>query len=80
MSERVVSAVFAALGRQLGLPPEAVQARANEGLDVLGLDSHGLMRVLLDIEQALGMSGLELDDDALATPASMALGVVAAAG
>ena len=80
MSERIATAVFAALGRQLGQPAEAVQARANEGLDVLGLDSHGLMRVLLDIEQALGVSDLQLADDALATPASMVFGVVAAAG
>jgi acyl carrier protein len=80
MSDRVAAAVFAALGRQLGQPGEAIAARANEGLDVLGLDSHGLMRVLLDLEQALGLSGLELSDDALATPASMVHGVAAAAG
>lgn len=80
MSERIAAAVFAALGRQLGQSQEALRARANEGLDVLGLDSHGLMRVLLDLEQALGLSNLELDDAALATPASMVLGVVAVAG
>jgi len=74
----VADAVFAALAQQLGLPPAALRARQHEGLDALGLDSHGLMRVLLAIEQGLALPpGLELADDALATPASMVAGVAA---
>jgi len=80
VSERVAEAVFSALGRHLGMPGEVIQSRANEGLEVLGFDRQSLMQVLLDIERELGMAGLEVDDDALATPASLVLGVVAVAG
>jgi hypothetical protein len=38
------------------------------------------MQVLLDIEQELGISGLTVAEDALATPASLVFGVLAAAG
>jgi acyl carrier protein len=44
---------------------------------VLGLDSHGLLRVLLDIEQQLGLKDLDLPDDALVSPATMVTGVTA---
>jgi hypothetical protein len=77
----VTAAVYAALSRQLQLPLAELERRSQEGLDRLGLDSHGLMRVLLDIERALRLpTSLQLDDAALATPASLAAGVTAAAG
>jgi acyl carrier protein len=57
-----------------------VRARPELGLDALGLDSHGLMRVLLDLERALGLpSGFELPDHALESPATMVAGVAALA-
>ena len=74
-------AVYAALARQLQLPADELQRRHAEPLDRLGLDSHGLMRVLLDIERALSLpSSLELGDEALATPATLVAGVSAAVG
>ena len=78
---RVDDAVFAALSAQLGLSEPELRGRAGEDLGSLGLDSHGLMRVLLELERRLGLSAtLELDDAALATPTSMAAGVSAAVG
>lgn len=76
----VADAVFRALARQLNLPEAQLRARAADGLDALGLDSHGLMRVLLEIEQGLGLAAgaLELPDAALESPASMVAGVAAA--
>ncbi len=79
MSDRIADAVYAALARQLGRDPAAVLADAERSLEELGLDSHGLMRVLLDIEGALGLSGLDLPDEALASPAAMVVGVAAVA-
>jgi acyl carrier protein len=77
MSDRVAEAVFAALARQLGRSVADIRAAADQGLDVLGLDSHGLLRVLLDIEQQLGLKDLDLPDDALVSPATMVTGVTA---
>jgi len=79
MSERIADAVYAALARQLGCEPAALRAAAARPLEELGLDSHGLMRVLLDIEGALGLSNLDLPDEALASPAAMVAGVAAVA-
>jgi acyl carrier protein len=77
----IAQVVFHALSAQLSLTPEQVSQRAQEDLGALGLDSHGLMRVLLEIEKALGLArSLELDDAALATPQSMLDGVRAVAG
>jgi len=77
----IADAVYTALARQLNLPQAQLRARAGEGLDALGLDSHGLMRVLLEIEQTLGLpaGGLDLPDQALESPATMVEGVAAAA-
>ena len=81
MPDQTESVVFAALASQLHLPLEEVRKRSGEGLDRLGIDSHGLMRVLLEIERALGLATpLELADDALESPATLAAGVAAARG
>lgn len=68
--------VFAALAKQLGTDAGALRQDAERDLEDWGLDSHGLMAVLLAIEEALGLEELELDDDALASPASMAAAVM----
>lgn len=81
MTERIEQAVQVALARQLRLDVSSLVKRADEGLDRLGLDSFGLMRVLLDIEKSLDLKQpLELPDAALATPATLVAGVVAALG
>jgi len=73
--------VLEALARHLGLPLAELVRRKDEDLGQLGLDSHGLMRVLLDIEKALKLpASLELDDAALATPATLQAGVRAVTG
>lgn len=77
MSEHISAAVCAALGRQLGLDATVISGQREDSLAQLGLDSHGLMRVLLDIEQQLGLTDIELPDDALESPATMIAGVVA---
>lgn len=76
----IADAVYRALAKQLNLPEAELRARAADGLDALGLDSHGLMRVLLEIEQALGLAtgSLELSDQALESPQTMVAGVAAA--
>lgn len=80
MTDAVSEAVFGALSRQLQMPKEQLVLREREGLDRLGLDSHGLMRVLLDIERELKLaSSLELDDAALENPATLVAGVAAVA-
>jgi acyl carrier protein len=74
-------AVFAALGRQLRLDPAALRQRQDESLERLGLDSQGLMRVLLDTERTLGLAtSLELPDDALDSPRTLSAGVSALTG
>lgn len=76
--DRIQDTVFQTLARQLQLAPDQVAARAQDDLAELGLDSHGLMRVLLDLERQLQLpQALELDDAALATPATLAAGVSA---
>jgi len=77
MTERIADAVYAALGRQLGVEATAIAAAAQRSLEELGLDSHGLMRVLLDIEQQLELKDLDLPDEALTSPAAMIAGVAA---
>jgi acyl carrier protein len=68
--------VLAALATHLQMPVDELARRREEDLGLLGLDSHGLMRVLLEIERVLGLSSsLELADAELATPASMVAGV-----
>ncbi|MBA2481377.1 MAG: hypothetical protein H0V44_12005 [Planctomycetes bacterium] len=76
--DRVSAAVFAALAGALGLTADEVARRRAEGLDRLGLDSHGLMRVLLEIERVLQLPALDLADSALESPATLAAGVAAA--
>jgi acyl carrier protein len=77
MSDTIIAVVYAALGRQLKRDPATIKAQENTSLEQLGLDSHGLMRVLLDIEKELRLSAsLELADDALENPATLARGVV----
>jgi len=81
MNDRVARSVFTALGRQLGLSAEHVAARQHDQLDGLGLDSHGLLRVLLDIERECGLErAIELDDAALESPSTLVAGVIHAAG
>jgi len=77
MTERIAAAVYAALGRQLGVEATVIAAAAQRSLEELGLDSHGLMRVLLDIEQQLELKDLDLPDEALTSPAAMIAGVAA---
>jgi acyl carrier protein len=73
MTESVEATVFAVLAQRLGLEAAAVRRRADEPLERLGLDSHGLLRVLIDVERALGLSAaIEPDDAALASPAALA--------
>ena len=76
----VADAVFRALAKQLDLPEADLRGRAGDDLGALGLDSHGLMRVLLEIEQTLGLAtgSLELPDQALESPRTMIDGVSAA--
>ena len=79
MSDHIVATVYAYLGRQLKLSAEQVRAKSDLSLDGLGLDSHGLMRVLLDIERELLLStSLELPDEALESSKTLAAGVVQA--
>ena len=81
MSDRITETVVAALARQLNLPAAELSARLGARLEDLGLDSHGLLRVLLDLERALGLpAGFELPDHALESPATMVAGVAAVAG
>jgi acyl carrier protein len=78
---QIADIVLGALARQLQVPVEELAGRQQEALDRLGLDSHGLMRVLLDIERALKLpASLQLDDAALATPATLVAGVASATG
>jgi acyl carrier protein len=79
MPEAISTTVFAALSRQLRMPPADLMRLQGESLDRLGLDSHGLMRVLLEIERELKLpASLELPDDALESPSTLAAGVAAA--
>lgn len=65
------------MSEQVGLTVDELVARTDESLDRLGLDSHGLMRVLLEIERALDLKvPLELADEALSTPTTLIAGVV----
>ena len=81
MTESIADTVYAALSRQLKVPTERLRTQSHESLERLGLDSHGLMRVLLDIERVLKLStSLELPDDALENPATLASGVAQAVG
>lgn len=79
MLTRIASTVRTALAEQIGLTVDELVTRSDESLDRLGLDSHGLMRVLLDIERALDLQvPLELADEALSTPTTLIEGVVGA--
>jgi acyl carrier protein len=79
MMTPVAVAVHAALARQLKVAPAIVAQRSSDGLDRLGLDSQGLMRVLLDVERALALAKpLELPDEALENPATLVAGIEAA--
>jgi len=73
----VDDAVYRALARQLGCAREELAQSADSDLETLGLDSQGLLRVLLDIEPALGLDELDLPDEAYATPATLARAVAA---
>ena len=81
MRTRIVLTVQTALAEQLGLTLDELIVRTDDGLDRMGLDSHGLMRVLLEIEKALDLQvPLELADEALSTPATLIAGVVEVVG
>ena len=81
MPKNVSEVVMSVLAGQLRMAGEELARRRDEGLDQLGLDSHGLMRVLLEIERALELtSSLEVDDEALSTPATLVAGVLKAVG
>jgi acyl carrier protein len=75
----VAQAVFSALSKQLSLAVELLRARQHESLERLGLDSHGLLRVLLELERDLSLKkSLDLPDEALESPATLIGGVTAA--
>ena len=81
MHTRIVLTVQTALAEQLGLTVDELIARTDDSLDLMGLDSHGLMRVLLEIEKALDLQvPLELADEALSTPTTLIAGVVEVVG
>lgn len=81
MRTRIVLTVQTALAEQIGLTVNELIARTDDSLDRLGLDSHGLMRVLLEIEKALDLQvPLELADEALSTPTTLIAGVVEVVG
>ncbi len=76
MRTRIASTVLTALAEQVGLTVDDLAVRTDDRLDSLGLDSHGLMRVLLDIERALDLQvPLDLADEALNTPTTLIAGV-----
>jgi len=69
-------AVYRYLARQLGMAEEALRASAERDLEELGLDSHGLLRVLLDVEADCELpEHLDLEDAELATPTTLAAAV-----
>lgn len=73
MTESVESAVYTVLAKRLGLDAAEVRRRSAEPLERLGLDSHGLLRALIEIERALKLPvAIEPDDVALASPAALA--------
>lgn len=79
MSERIADTVVAALSKQLNLPANEVRTRDGDSLENLGLDSHGLLRVLIEIERALALpKSLNLPDDALESPRTLIAGVAGA--
>ncbi|MDA3960348.1 MAG: acyl carrier protein [Planctomycetota bacterium] len=79
MAEKIERVVYQSLAAQLGVAVTDLEASADRSLEELGLDSHGLMRVLLVIEQGLGLSTeLDLDDEYLESPRSLCAGVAAA--
>ena len=60
---------------------DQVRSRQTDRLEDLGLDSHGLLRVLLEIERGLSLaSSLNLPDEALESPRSLIDGVVGVVG
>jgi acyl carrier protein len=76
MAGDVAQAVFSALSKQLSLAIEQVRSRQHDSLERLGLDSHGLLRVLIEIERDLALKkSLDLPDDALESPATLINGV-----
>ncbi len=80
MSDPIAEAVIAALARQLNLPVAQLAARLSAKLEDLGLDSHGLLRVLLEIEKTLALpESLDLPDAALESPRTLIDGVAAVA-
>ncbi len=80
MSDRITDTVVAALARQLNIPSATLSAKLSAKLEDLGLDSHGLLRVLLEIEKGLSLSeSLDLPDAALESPRTLIDGVAAVA-
>jgi acyl carrier protein len=79
MSEQIAQTVVAALAKQLNLPANQVRARESDRLEDLGLDSHGLLRVLIEVERSLALaSSLNLPDEALESPRTLIAGVAGA--
>ena len=77
MRTRIAHTVQTALAEQLGLTVDELVVRTDDSLERLGLDSHGLMRVLLEIEKALNLQvPLELADETLSTPTTLIAGVI----
>ncbi len=66
--DAVATTVFTALSGLLGLD---ARSRANDDLATLGLDSQGLLRLLLEVERALGLPPLDLPDAAFTSPATL---------
>lgn len=71
ISTRVAAIVHRELATQLDLTPEAV-AESDQDLEDLGLDSHGLMTVLLSVERAFDLQeSLDVPDEGLESPAAL---------
>ncbi len=76
LEDSVATVVFTALSSLVGVD---VRDRPDEDLAVLGLDSQGLLRLLLEVERALGLPPLDLPDAAFTSPATLVAAIRAAA-
>lgn len=61
----IADKVIDVVAHLLEQPADALRSQMDEDLEGLGLDSHGLVRLGLDLEQAFGVTDLEIPDDAL---------------
>ena len=63
------------LAQALSCSVDELDGSLDADLEQLGMDSHNLMRCLLDVEAACGVSDLSLPDEALETPRSFMAGL-----